>query len=463
MTERAGDGTPGHVAATAQDGPADVVEHIAEALDEAHEASEDAHKATVEAQEASQEAHSAADEAHQAAGEAHQAAGAAQGTAESLAVAAQAPGDQPADMAEELLRDYEPTRGQHPYGRPGRPMAKHSPFYLGFWGGLGVLVAVALANVVTNARSVLVLVVVAAFLAVGLNPAVELLIRRGVKRAWAVLVVSLCLIVLMTLFAIEVIPVMTDQITAISARAPEWMDQLRRNETIADLNRRYGVLDRVEAQFESGAVADQAFGGIIGVGKVVLSAVFSALIVFVLTLYFLASLPQAKRACYRLVPASRRERVSLLGDEVLSRVGGYVAGAFIVATIAGLSAMAFCMAIGLGEYAIALGMVVAVTDFIPLVGATIGATVVTAIGFVTSPGIGVACLVFFVVYQQLENYVIYPRVMSSSVDVPGGVTVIAALLGGALLGIVGALLAVPLAAALLLITREVVARRQDAV
>jgi predicted PurR-regulated permease PerM len=180
------------------------------------------------------------------------------------------------------------------------------------------------------------------------------------------------------------------------------------------------VLDRVEAQFESGAVADQAFGGIIGVGKVVLSAVFSALIVFVLTLYFLASLPQAKRACYRLVPASRRERVSLLGDEVLSRVGGYVAGAFIVATIAGLSAMAFCMAIGLGEYAIALGMVVAVTDFIPLSGRDHRRNRRHAIGFVTSPGIGVACLVFFVVYQQLENYVIYPRVMSSSSTCLGG-------------------------------------------
>ena len=463
MTERTDDGALSGVAATAKDAPADVVEQIAEVVDEAQEAAEEAHGATEEAHQAAGEAYQAAGVAKEAAGKAHQAAGAAQEGAEGLAVAAQAPGDQPEEMAEQLLRDYEPARGQHPYGRPGRPVAKHSPFYLGFWGGLGVLVAVALANVVTNARSVLVLVVVAAFLAVGLNPAVELLIRRGVKRAWSVLVVSLCLVVLMTLFAIEVIPVMTDQITALSARAPEWMDQLRRNETIADLNNRYGVLDRVQDQFESGAVADQAFGGIIGVGKVVLSAVFSALVVFVLTLYFLASLPQAKRACYRLVPASRRERVSLLGDEVLSRVGGYVAGAFVVATIAGLAALAFCMAIVLSEYSIALGMVVAVTDFIPLVGATIGATIVTAIGFVTSPGIGVACLVFFVIYQQLENYVIYPRVMSSSVDVPGAVTVVAALIGGALLGIVGALLAVPMAAALLLITREVVARRQDAI
>jgi predicted PurR-regulated permease PerM len=265
------------------------------------------------------------------------------------------------------------------------------------------------------------------------------------------------------LFGLSVVPVLTDQVAQISASGPQWLAQLQENETIADLNQRYGVLDRIEAQFQGGAVADQAFGGIIGVGKIVLGALFSFLIVFVLTLYFLVSLPQVKRTCYRLVPASRRERVAILGDEVLSRVGGYVAGAFVVATIAGVSATAFCTAIGLREYAVALGVVVAITDFIPLVGATIGAAIVTLIGFVTEPSIGVACLVFFVIYQQLENYVIYPRVMRSSVDVPGTVTVIAALIGGALLGVVGALLAVPMAAALLLITREVLIRRQDAI
>jgi predicted PurR-regulated permease PerM len=429
------------------------------AAGEAHEASEDAHQATDEAHRAADEAHEAAGVAHEAADQAVEAAEATEG----LAVAAMAPGDQPAEIAEELLRDYEPAEGHHPFGRPGRPIARHSPFYMGFFGGLGVLIAIALANVLANARSVIVLVVVALFLAVGLNPAVEMLIRRGVRRSFSVLVVCLLLVVFMTLFAFQVIPVITDQISAISERAPEWMDQVRRNDTIADLNARYGILDRIEAQFEGGAIADQAFGGFIGVGKIVLGAVFSFLIVFVLTLYFLASLPQAKRACDRLVPASRRDRVASLGDEILGQVGSYVAGAFIVAMIAGLTAMAFCWAIGLRQFAVALGLVVAVTDFIPLVGATIGAVVVITIGFVTSPGIGVACLIFFIVYQQVENYFIYPRVMSSSVDVPGAVTVIAALIGGALLGVVGALLAVPMAAALLLIAREVVARRQDAI
>ena len=134
----------------------------------------------------------------------------------------------------------------------------------------------------------------------------------------------------------------------------------------------------------------------------------------------------------------------------------------MIALIAGLSSFIFLEFAGLSEYALALSLVVALLDFIPLIGATIGAVLVTAIGFATSPTTGVACLIFYVVYQQVENYVIYPRVMQSSVDVPGVVTVIAVLIGGSLMGVVGALLAIPTAAAVILLVREtVVKRRKD--
>ena len=128
---------------------------------------------------------------------------------------------------------------------------------------------------------------------------------------------------------------------------------------------------------------------------------------------------------------------------------------------AGLSSLIFLFVVGLGEYAVALAFVVALLDVIPMIGATIGAVVVTAIAFAEDPKIGIACIIFYVIYQQVENYVIYPRVMSKSVDVPGAVTVIAALVGAALLGVVGALLAIPTAAAILMLTREVFVRRQD--
>ena len=128
---------------------------------------------------------------------------------------------------------------------------------------------------------------------------------------------------------------------------------------------------------------------------------------------------------------------------------------------AGISSLVFLFIVGLGKYAVALAFVVALLDVIPMIGATIGAVVVTAIGFATDPKIGIACLIFYIIYQQVENYVIYPRVMSRSVDIPGAVTVIAALVGAALLGVVGALLAIPTAAAILLLTKEVFLRRQD--
>ncbi len=146
----------------------------------------------------------------------------------------------------------------------------------------------------------------------------------------------------------------------------------------------------------------------------------------------------------------------------MASVGGYVAGAFVVAACAGITSLIFLFVVGLGEYAVALAFVVMLLDVIPLIGATIGAVIVSAIAFATDWKIGVACVIFYVIYQQVENYVIYPRVMSKSVDIPGAATVIAALVGAALLGVVGALLAIPTAAAILLIVREVFIRRQDA-
>src|SRR3954453_21398959 len=127
----------------------------------------------------------------------------------------------------------------------------------------------------------------------------------------------------------------------------------------------------------------------------------------------------------------------------------------------GISSLVFLFIVGMGDYAVALAFVVTLLDVIPMIGATIGAVIVCAIGFATDPKIGIICVIFSIIYQQLENYLIYPRVMSRSVDVPGVVTVIAALVGASLLGVVGALLAIPTAAAGLMLTREGVVKRQD--
>lgn len=354
------------------------------------------------------------------------------------------------------------TRPDPSLGVPGPPLERRSPFLIGFLGGIGFLLAYFLGTQVLKVGSSLVLIVVALFLAAGLNPAVQWFERRGLKRSLAVLAVIVLFIGLLAGFVLTLVPVITDQVAAISRQAPGWLDQLQGNEQIQRLDERFGVIDRVRDYVVDGNFLSGIFGGVLGFGLKVLSTLLNSFIVIVLTLYFLAGLDSTKTALYGLAPASRRDRVTRLGDRIVQSIGGYVSGAFVVALCAGATSLIFLFIVGLGEYAVALAFVVALLDVIPMIGATIGAVIVTAIAFATDPKAGIACLIFYVIYQQIENYVIYPRVMSRSVEIPGSVTVIAALIGAGLMGVVGALLAIPTAAAILLLVREVFIRRQDA-
>jgi predicted PurR-regulated permease PerM len=357
---------------------------------------------------------------------------------------------------------HDPDQSPDDLGTPGRPLNHRSPFMWGLLGGIGALTALWLGQMLLAIVSVLILVVVALFLAVGLNPAVEFLMRRGLKRPWAVLYVIVGVLAAFGLFLVAIVPVVSHQVSAISDALPAWFDQLQKNGTIRSFDNKYDVSTKVTDYLQSGALAKKLFGGALGLGLAILGILANVFVVIVLTLYFLASLPSMKHAAYQLAPASRRERVSLLGDRVLRNIGGYVSGAFVVALCAGLSTMAFLFIVGLGSYAVALALVVALLDVIPMIGATIGAAIVCVIGFATDPTTGLICVVFYIAYQQLENFLIYPRVMSRSVEIPGALTVIAALIGGTLLGVVGALLAIPTAASIMLLVREVFVPRQDA-
>jgi predicted PurR-regulated permease PerM len=377
--------------------------------------------------------------------------------------------DEPADTAppEPTAADTAapapaPAPAPPPPAARGRPLIAHSPFYIGFFGALGVLVALALKSVLAAASSVVLLVVVSLFLAVGLDPAVQFMTRKGMRRGLAVTLVFAALLAALTLFVVALVPVISDQVQAIVSATPEFVAQLKSNSLINSLNQRFDILDQVSRQVQSGAVGSQLAGGVLGLGLAVVGAVANTLIVVILTLYFLASLPRIKGSAYRLVPASRRDRVSALGEEILRGVGRYVSGAFLVALTAGLTSLVFLFVVGLGDYAVALAFVVLLCDLVPLVGATIAAVIVSAIGLAQDPAIGLACIIFYLVYQQIENYVVYPRVMANAADVPGAVTVVAVLAGATLLGVIGALLAIPTAAALLLLAREVIMRRQDA-
>lgn len=351
------------------------------------------------------------------------------------------------------------------YGTPGRPISKAHPFYLGFVGGLGLLVAYGLSQVVLQLSQVITLLVIALFLALGLDPVVRFLQGRGLGRGAAVGVVFAGVIAIFLGFSAAVVPPVVSQATQLANQAPDLLDSLLRSSLVRRLDEQYGVVSRASEELQNrlsdGNLLANLFGGVLGAGKAVLSGFFSAFTVLVLTLYFLASLRTITETGYRLVPASRRERVRLLGDEIIRRFGGYVAGQITVATINGVCTFILLTVLRL-PYGLVLALTVGLFGLIPLVGATIGAVVVVLVALFHSWQLGLVVTVYYVVYQQVENYVIAPRVMSRSVAVPGAVAMVAALAGGTLLGIVGALLAIPVAAGILLIVDQVWMPRQEA-
>jgi predicted PurR-regulated permease PerM len=354
------------------------------------------------------------------------------------------------------------TQPDQQFGRLGRPLRRDSPFVVGFLGALGVLLALGIVRAIAEARSVIVLIVVSLFLAVGLNPVVEAFVQRGMRRGMAIGIVFFLVIAAFVGFGFAIVPPVIEQTNSFVKDLPGTLDDLRRNPTIRQFDNDYGVIERAQSYVTSGDLGQRVFGGILGVGRIVVNTVFSAFSMLIMTLYFLAALPSMKRQAYRLIPATRRQRVTLLADEILARIGGFVSGALTVAFIAAAASYFFLTIVGL-QYALALAVFVGLLDLVPLVGATIAAVAVSVLGFIDSPTVGIACVIFYVAYQQFENYVIYPRIMRRAVDVPAPVTVVAVLIGGALLGVTGALLAIPTAAAALLVIREVTIPRMDRV
>ncbi len=344
--------------------------------------------------------------------------------------------------------------------RPGRPLRRSHPYYIGFVGGLGVILAYYLVEALVSLTGVLVLIAVALFLAVGLNPFVERLTDRGMKRRWAVLIVAGACLVLFAGFITAIAQPLADQTSGLISSLPHHLQQLSHNPTVHRLDAKYDVVGKLQDFLSQSDTAQMIAGGVLGFGEFLISSVFKTFTVLILTIYFLGSLPSIKQSAYQLIPSSRRTRVGALADEVLMRVGGYVSGAVTVAALAGLAAYLMLAVLNV-PYMLPLALLVLLADFVPLVGATVGALIVTLVVLFDSPVKAVAAGIFFIVYQQFENFVVYPKVMARSVDVPPLIAVIAALIGAALLGVIGALLAIPLSAGVIYIVREVLLPRQD--
>ena len=312
-------------------------------------------------------------------------------------------------------------------------------------------------------RSILVLVLIAAFLAIGLDPAVRRLEKLGLNRGVSVGLIFLAAILFLTAFAFAVIPPLVNQVASFAQDLPEYVqDFARNNPRVQEFVQENDISTKLEdAVGQIPTVIGSSFGSVLGIAGSVLATLFNGLTVLVLTIYFLLSLSRIRAGSLKLVPKSRRDRVGTLMDPILEKIGGYIAGQIIVGLIAGTLSFIFLAVAGV-PFPVALALWVAIAALIPLVGATIGAIPAVIVAFFSSAPLGVATLIFFTAYQQIENYIIAPRVMTKAVDVSPAAVLLAALIGGSLLGFVGALMAIPAAASLKLITQEILIPRAEA-
>jgi predicted PurR-regulated permease PerM len=380
-----------------------------------------------------------------------------QATSQHPAPAAQTAGAEPAeDKLAEALAAAEQAPG---LGRPGRPLDRHSPFFIGMTAAAGVAVTYGLVELLIKARSVLVLVGLALFIAAGLDPMVSWLTRRRLPRWAAVLTVIGAAAAVLTVFILAAIPPLASQTTALAHHLPQYLHAMRDpHSALGRLNIRYHVQQRLTQLITSRGSA--IAGGILGAGLVVLSTATSLVVLSVLTIYFLAGLPRIKLFLYRLAPQSRRTRVILLGDEIFTKVGGYLLGNVLTSVVAGAGTYLWMVCFGI-PYPALLALTVALLDLIPVIGSTIGGATVTLVALTISLPVAGLTLAFYVVYRLAEDYLLVPRIMGRTVQVPAAVTVVSVLIGATLLGLIGALVAIPAAAAIRLLLQEVTFRRMD--
>jgi predicted PurR-regulated permease PerM len=348
---------------------------------------------------------------------------------------------------------------QYPLGQPGAPLDGRSAFFTGMSAAAGVAVTAGLVVMIITVRGILVLIGLALYLAIGLEPAVSVLARRWLPRWAAVLTVIVTVLAVIGGFLAAAIPPLVKEAAPFVTQAPAIVARWQSHQSVfGGLTVRFHLQQHVQQILS--ADMSGVFSGLLGAGQVVVNALTSTGIVAVLIVYFIADLPRIRTTLYRLVPNSHRPRAILLGDEIFSKVGGYVLGNLLTSLIAGTLTTTF-LAIARVPYPLLLGIFVAIVDLLPVIGSAIAGVVVCLVALSVSLPVCLATIGFFLVYRTAEDYLIVPRIIGQAVQVPAVVTVVAALLGGALQGIVGALVAIPAAAALLLLTQEVLFPRLD--
>lgn len=359
----------------------------------------------------------------------------------------------------------EPEAGEHVATADlATTVTPRHPVQTGFLLTVGVGIALGLYFMITNVGQLVMWIAVALFIALGLDPIVRWFEGRGMPRTVGVLASILFLIVLVGGIMGTLIPTIIQQTTQFIAQAPTIIADFLNSDFFRTIDNQFHVstriTDEVNKFFTNGSAVGGLFGGVLGVSGMVFQGFFGVITVLVLAIYFLSSLPAMKAWAYRLAPRSKRPRVQALSEEITNSVGNYVMGQAVVAALNALYAFIVMSIVGV-PYALLLAFVVLILAFIPLVGAVIAGIVVSLIALTVTWQTAVIYAICYFAYLQFEAYFISPRIMQRAVAVPGAVAVIAVIAGGSLMGIAGALMAIPLAAGALLIVREVFIARQD--
>ena len=355
-----------------------------------------------------------------------------------------------------------------PTDRGGKPFWAHldSPFTAGLLLTLGGLVAVLLGIALTNIATVIIYIALAMFASLGLDPVLKRFERHNVKRPWAIAIVFLVLGVIGVGLLWLVVPTLITQISQFITGIPATIANFEKSDTYAWLEGIFGpglntLVTDLESFITNPANIAAVSGGLLKIGAGIATAVSGALIVVVLTLYFVASLPAIKESMMQFAPARNRPKVRDMTNQITESVGGYLMGMVILAFFNSVVATLLHWALQL-PYPLLMGVLAFSITIIPLVGPVLYWIFATVLALFTSP---VSALIFgicYLIYIQIEAYVITPRVMSKAISIPGSLVVIGALIGGTLLGLIGALVAVPVTASILLIIKQVYIPRQDA-
>jgi predicted PurR-regulated permease PerM len=351
-------------------------------------------------------------------------------------------------------------------------MKVQNPFRTGLIGTLGVLLALAIGAATLQLATILTYVVAAAFLSLGLDPLVSQLERLKLPRWLAMLIAVIVVIGVVVAIAFLIVPVIATQIGSLvkgvatfASQYQGWNDFLKQaQDAVGDTIQIQDLIDQAVKYLQSNA--GPITGGVLSVGVGLIGGIGGAVIVVILTLYFTASMNEFKAALYRMVPMSRRARFASIAEQIFSSVGRYVIGQVSLALVNGVLSFIFLSLIG-AQLAAVFAFIAFLGSLIPLVG-TISAAVLIVLGQLvldpTWPSAGLPIwlwvAIYYLVYMQVEAYVLSPNIMNRAVKVPGVIVVIAALVGGTLLGILGALIAIPVAAAILLVIDQVVVPRQ---